>query len=63
MWKCNECGCIFETPKVWKEDRGECWGTRAYETMYGCPVCESSDYDEYTGENEEDEEGENDDDD
>jgi len=62
MFKCNDCGLIFEEPKRWQEDRGEFWGQPAYETMYGCPHCYSGDYEEYNDEDEyEDEEEEADD--
>lgn len=64
MWKCDECGVIFEALAVWQEDRGEFWGQRAYETMSGCPCCHSTDVEEYDPEEPEpEEEGENDDDD
>lgn len=63
MWRCNECGVIFEGLAIWKEDRGEFWGQRAYETMSGCPYCHSTDVEEYKPEDyETEEEGENDDD-
>ena len=39
MYKCTECGAIFEYPASWEESRGECFGFPAYETMYGCPKC------------------------
>lgn len=41
MYKCEDCGHIFPTPKRVEEDRGEFWGTPAYETVYYCPRCES----------------------
>ena len=31
MYKCEECGEIFENPAEWVEDTGELWG--------GCPHC------------------------
>lgn len=40
MYKCLDCGAVFEEPKFWKEDRGECFGFPSYETMSGCPECE-----------------------
>ena len=55
MYKCNECGEIFDEPKEVQEGRGEFWGMPAYETMYYCPYCESEDFEEY----DEDEEEEN----
>ena len=41
MLKCLECGKVFEDSEIshWKEDRGECFGERAYEKMCGCPYC------------------------
>lgn len=55
MYRCNDCGKIFHASefKAIQEYRGECWGTPAYETMYYCPSCEGSDYDEYVEEEEE----------
>lgn len=47
MYKCNNCGAIFEYPKCESEYRGEYWGTPAYEDMYYCPECGDDDYDEY----------------
>ena len=40
MYKCCECGAVFEEPATWKEYRGEYWGDPAYEEMSGCPECE-----------------------
>lgn len=56
MYKCNHCGCEFSEPDTWEEDRGECWGSRAYEKMCGCPMCSSGDFDEYNEDEEESEE-------
>ena len=41
MYKCVECGHIFEEDDVaeWYEDRGECWGTPCSDLMAGCPKC------------------------
>ena len=41
MYKCVECGHIFEKgeEKHWTESRGEFWGMPASETMTGCPRC------------------------
>ena len=58
MYKCLDCGRVFEEPASWDESRGEFWGMPAYETVSGCPYCNSGDYEEYT----EDDEGEQDDD-
>lgn len=40
-YKCIECGHIFEEGEqaVWKERRGEHWGTPCTEEMSGCPLC------------------------
>ena len=47
MYKCNNCGNIFESgeEKRWTESRGEYWGSECYEEMCGCPLCEG-DFDE-----------------
>ena len=47
MFKCNECGAIFEETATWNESRGEFWGMPCSETMHGCPECFSTDYDEF----------------
>lgn len=45
MYKCDECGNIFETPKTWREERsGDGW---AYEECSGSPCCSSGYYDVY----------------
>ena len=36
MWICENCGKIMDEPDTWDEDRGECFGFPAYETMWGC---------------------------
>lgn len=62
---CGNCGLIFDEEEIatWKEDRGEFWGQRAYETMYGCPQCFDGDIEEYhEPELDEDEERDEDDD-
>jgi len=46
MYKCKDCGCVFDDPKRWRESRGEFWGVSAYETMIGCPECYSGDFEE-----------------
>ena len=45
MYRCIDCGAIFEDPVTWKESRGEYWGFPCSETMSGCPECEG-DYEE-----------------
>jgi len=54
MFRC-ECGAEFDDPCVEREYRGEYWGTPAYETMYYCPVCGSSSFDEIREDEEDDE--------
>ena len=41
MYCCLECGRIFpkDEVSVWKESRGEYWGTLCYESVSGCPYC------------------------
>ena len=41
MYKCLECGHIFEDSEqsTWQESRGEFWGQPVSETMSGCPRC------------------------
>lgn len=41
MYRCIECGAIFEEGEeaTWEEDRGEYWGVRCTERMSGCPYC------------------------
>lgn len=45
MYKCLECGEVFDNPESWRERRGEFWGAPAYEEMAGCPNCRG-DYEE-----------------
>ena len=47
MYKCNECGHLFEEgeEKIWRECMGECHGFPAYEEFAGCPICKG-DYEE-----------------
>jgi len=54
MYKCEECKFVFERPDVWKESRGEFWGMPAFEEVTGCPNCNSGDFEEYKGENDDD---------
>lgn len=44
MYKCTneDCGCVFEEPKTYCEDRtpgGACEGGSFIEYYLGCPVC------------------------
>lgn len=47
MYRCNDCGAIFDDPQAVEEDRGEFWEMPCTETMYYCPCCESEDFDVY----------------
>lgn len=53
-----ECGAEFDEPKAVQESRGEFWGVPCWETMYHCPCCGDSCFDEidYSEEEEQDEE-------
>lgn len=44
MYKCVECGNLFEEGEevVWEESRGEFWGSPCSETLSGCPVCKGN---------------------
>lgn len=55
MFRCNNCGHIFNKPKSEKWATGEYHGHTAYETWSVCPECRSEDYDEYEEEDEEEE--------
>lgn len=41
MFKCNDCGCEFESPVEGREYHGLEYG---FETTYHCPNCGSNDY-------------------
>lgn len=58
MYKCNECGCIFADDEIHivQEYGGEYWGFPAYESLGMCPNCSSMDFDDYYGEEREDDE-------
>ena len=47
MYKCTECGNLFEEGEqaVWYENQGECHSVTAMERFSGCPVC-NGDYEE-----------------
>lgn len=45
-YRCNDCRFEFDEPARWQEERGEFWGSPAYETCYGCPNCYSGDVEE-----------------
>lgn len=45
MYKCYDCGAVFESPASHEEDRGEFWGFPCSETVNDCPNC-GGDYEE-----------------
>ncbi len=45
MYKCLDCGCVFDEPISWSESRGEYWGMPCSEEVSGCPYCKG-DYEE-----------------
>jgi methionyl-tRNA synthetase len=45
MYVCPNCGCVFESPKLYSDFQGEVFGAPSYETYTGCPNCGSG-YDE-----------------
>ena len=58
MYKCLDCGCIFEEPKKYSEDRtpgGVFEGGSFIEYWQGCPDCAGA-YEEYDEEEEYEEE-------
>lgn len=58
MWKCNECGAVFDEPCVEEDDPSPSGislpaGTYKY---YSCPYCPSEDIEEFDDEEEPEEE-------
>ena len=45
MYKCYDCGEVFESPDSHEEGRGEFWGVSCSETVSDCPNC-GGDYEE-----------------
>ena len=43
-FKCLECGHIFESGEeaIWREERGEAFGSLVYEELTGCPICKGA---------------------
>jgi RecJ-like exonuclease len=41
MYKCDDCGHIFEDgeEQIVRENHGECFGFPAYESYGACPMC------------------------
>lgn len=46
IYRCFDCGYVFDEPKTWQEYQGECHGVPAFETFSCCPCC-GGDYEEY----------------
>lgn len=53
MYRCDDCGAVFDEPKEWQEIRGEFWGVPCYESISGCPYCAGENYYYYDEESEE----------
>lgn len=49
-YKCLDCNCIFEEPRSITEKHG--LDSPPYEICSVCPVCLSTDYDDYTDDEE-----------
>lgn len=45
MYKCEDCGHVFDKPDLKRENIGEYQGAPAYQTVYSCPAC-GGDYEE-----------------
>ena len=45
MYKCHDCGEVFETPKSVTVSLGQCFGFPADEEQSECPICGSDDFD------------------
>lgn len=52
MWKCYDCGAIFEEPATYQENVGDYWGAPAYESFDCCPNCKSDDIEDLDEEKE-----------
>ena len=55
MWRCENCGETFDEPKIVCEDHGydtEICHIPYYEYVDHCPICDSTDIDEYEEEEE-----------
>lgn len=55
MFRCAECGSEFEEPRAVQESRGEFWGAPCWETIYCCPFCGDTCFDEVQDEEDDDE--------
>lgn len=60
MYKCHECGCIFDEDDAGerRESVGEFWGSPSYQSIMVCPECDSDEIDETDEEDEEEDEDE-----
>lgn len=56
MLVCQDCGCLFDSPKIIKESRGEFWGMPCYEDVSVCPSCGSDDFNLRSAHNDDDQE-------
>lgn len=43
MYKCLECGFVFDEPETYRENVGEYCGAPAYQDYKGCPECKCED--------------------
>lgn len=60
MYKCRNCGEVFDEPKTIHECVGEFWGASAYEDWAVCPCCGEENFDEKAKVEREEKEGEDD---
>lgn len=58
MYRCADCGEIFDEPEYVQECIGEFWGMPAFETWCRCPYCDSDAVDEYYEDEDEDDDEE-----
>lgn len=62
MFKCMDCGAVFEEPRHVRECVGEFWGAPAYDDFAYCPACGSDEYDDFDDEEDEEDDEEEDED-
>ncbi len=46
MFRCCNCGKLFDWPREVQESRGEYWGVPCYETNYLSPCCGTEEFEE-----------------
>lgn len=46
MYRCNNCGTVFEETAITGEIIGEAWGRPIWENWACCPCCEDTDIEE-----------------